>query len=92
MEALGTNLEASTQLYPGILEANVSLFWEADSAGFQAQESEEIAPELVAVEAYLEASAFEMALAAGTYFQFPESVTVLILFRFSTCIKYASDI
>ena len=78
MEAFGNSLEASTQLYPQILDANVSLFWEAGSEGFQAQESEEIAPEIVAMEAYLEASAFEMALVAGTFFPFPESVTVRI--------------
>lgn len=66
--------------YPQILESNVSVFWQEEYGGFRAQESEEIAPEAVAMEAYWEASAFQMALVAGTLFQFPESVTVRFFF------------
>ena len=88
MEAFGNSLEASALLYPQIFESNVSVIWQEDSDSFRAQESEEIAPEAVAIEAYLEASAFEMTLVAGTLFQFPESVTVRFFFSLQVVLVF----
>lgn len=71
-----TSLDTSLISYPTIIQANVSLLLANPSIGFTAQRSPYLDPQSIAMEAFLEAAAFELDLAVRSLSDLPDSIGV----------------
>lgn len=85
MADLGTDLAASPLSYPAFIHANMSLTVTEAWDGFVANKSPSIDPQTTAMEAFMEAAAFEIDLAVTSLGNLPDAIGVSNQKSFLVC-------